>query len=567
MKQRVQDLLKAGDKLFEKRRPIMSYWQELADQFYPERADFTAKRYLGEEFGSWLMSGFPAMCRRDLANQFAAMLRPRGKQWFELSVGDEKLDEDIGVQKWLEYAAKVMFKAMYDRAARFTRATNEGDHDFAAFGQAVLTVEKNAAGDGLLYRCWHLRDVAWCENAEGEIDDVHRCHKWSARQLVQMFPKTVSSQVGNALKNDPYREFECRHVVMPADEYDYYDATAKRRGKRQPLISIYVDKENDTVLEEVPVPESPYVLPRWQTVSGSQYAHSPATVIALPDARLLQQITLTLLEAGEKAVNPPLVATDGTIVRDDVQIFPGGITYIDREYDERLGEALRPLETGAKGGLAFGEKITERYEALIKEAFYLNKINLPAPGNDMTAYEARQRVQEYIRTALPLFEPMEMEYNGALCEKTFNVMMRAGAFGPIDNMPREIAGREVEFKFQSPLQDATEREKVVAFQEAAQLLATAAQIDPMAPMEIDIRTAFRDAVRGANVPAGWMVEDKKALEMRAAAEQAQARAKMAQDIAQGAAVAHGVGQAATSLQEAGLVPQAGTAAPLEGAVA
>jgi hypothetical protein len=46
---------------------------------------------------------------------------------------------------------------------------------------------------------------------------------------------------------------------------------------------------------------------------GLAYAYSPATVVALPDARLLQQMTLTLLEAGQKAVDPPLKATSEAI--------------------------------------------------------------------------------------------------------------------------------------------------------------------------------------------------------------------------------------------------------------
>ncbi len=37
-------------------------------------------------------------------------------------------------------------------AAQFVRATKEGDHDFAAFGQAVIYVDRNRAGDTLLYR-------------------------------------------------------------------------------------------------------------------------------------------------------------------------------------------------------------------------------------------------------------------------------------------------------------------------------------------------------------------------------------------------------------------------------
>jgi len=41
------------------------------------------------------------------------------------------------------------------------------------------------------------------------------------------------------------------------------------------------------------------------------------------------------------------------------------------------------------------------------QAFYLNKLNLPQRAPEMTAYEVDHRIQEYIRGALPIFEPMK----------------------------------------------------------------------------------------------------------------------------------------------------------------
>jgi hypothetical protein len=66
-------------------------------------------------------------------------------------------------------------------------------------------------------------------------------------------------------------------------------------------------------------------------------------VAALAEARLLQQMVLTLLEAGQKAVDPPMVAAQEAI-QGGINIYAGGVTYVDAEYDERLGEALRPLQ-------------------------------------------------------------------------------------------------------------------------------------------------------------------------------------------------------------------------------
>ena len=159
------------------------------------------------------------------------------------------------------------------------------------------------------------------------------------------------------------------------------------------MVSLYVEMETKTVLEEVWIPECTYIIPRWYTISGSQYAFSPAVVIATPDARTLQEMMVTLLEAGEKAVTPPMLGVQGAL-RSDVNVMAGGLTWVDREYDERLGEVLRPL-TQDTSGIPLGFEMHDRIKNDLYEAFYLNKIQLPPPVPNMTAYEAGERVQEW----------------------------------------------------------------------------------------------------------------------------------------------------------------------------
>src|SRR3546814_11561861 len=114
-----------------------------------------------------------------------------------------------------------------------------------------------------------------------------------------------------------------------------------------------------SVMEKTPVTDVIYIIPRWQTDSGSKYAYSPATVAALPDARLIQEMTYTLLNAGQIAVRPPLLAT-AEAIRSDIQYYEGGITWVDAAYDERLGDALRPINQKYDGiplGLEMGQEI------------------------------------------------------------------------------------------------------------------------------------------------------------------------------------------------------------------
>lgn len=541
MKSVAQDLIRQGDHLFSERAPLVSLWQEVAENFYPERADFTVQRSMGDEFADHLMTSYPVLIRRDLANAFSAMCRPTAKSWFSMRAAREEL-EDHAAKEWLEAQTATMRRAMYDRATQFTRATKEADHDYAAFGQAVISVELNRRLNTLLYRTWHLRDVAWCESADGAIDTVHRKWRPTARDLLATF-RHVAPAVRERAEKEPYCRIECRHVVIPAEYY------SGERRFRQPFVSIHIDVENQHVMEEEGIWNSYYVVPRWQTVSGSQYAHSPATIIALPEARLIQAITGTLLEAGEKAVNPPMVATQ-EVVRSDINIFAGGVTWVDAEYDERLGEALRPISQDISG-LPVGIEMQDRAATIIKEAFYLNRLNLPPlqGGDKMTAYEVGQRVQEYIRQAMPLFEPLEAEYNAQLCEITSDILLRNGAFGPLDDIPASLRGAEIRFQFESPLHDAIEAQQGQKLLEASALVAQAAQHDPSILKMIKWRGALRDALSGIKTPTKWTVSEDEMDEI-AAQEAAQAQAQQVlAGMGQAAAVAETLGKAGKSLAE------------------
>lgn len=529
-----------GDHLFSKREPLLSLWQELAENFYPERADFTTARNLGDDMASHLMTSAPVLARRELGDSFGAMLRPSAKEWFHLTTGRPQ-GEDLESRRWLEWMAGFMRRAMYDRKSMFARATKEADHDYAAFGQAVISTEINRAGNGLLYRCWHLRDVAWAEDAEGGIGALHRNWKPTAVDLAALFPKTLHPKVREKLEKDPYHEVKVRHIVMPTEQY--MQQTPGAREIRQPLVSIFLDCDNLHELEVVGLNSSPYTVARWQTVSGSQYAHSPAAIASLPDGRLLQDITRVILEAGEKAANPPLLGVQEAI-RSDISVFAGGVTWVDAEYDERLGEVLRPL-TQDKSGLGFGLELMQDLREQLKAAWYISRLSLPPQGGpDMTAYEVGQRVQEYIRGALPLFEPIESDYNGQLCDNTFEVLMRNSAQLRA-SIPRSLQGREVQFTFESPLRDALEKVKVGKFLEAQQVLAAAVQLDPSTAHLIDGRKAARD-VLGAVAPAEWLRTEDEVEQLSAAEQEAAQIAQAAQLAQQGA-------QAAKTMQEARMV--------------
>jgi len=350
------------------------------------------------------------------------------------------------------------------------------------------------------------------ENEEGEIGFIVRKWKPHARDLKRIFGNKNHKSLDDKAKLTPFGEVECYHFIVESDMYD-------GNSKGRPYWSLYYDSTHEHLIEAVPVFNKEYIIPRWQTVSGSQYAYSPATIVALPDARLIQSMTYTLLEAGEKIVNPPMVATKD-VVRSDIAIYAGGTTWVDRDYDERLGDALRPLSQDSRG-MPIGIEMQRDARQLLAQAFFINKLTLPQRNPEMTAYEVGQRVQEYIRGALPIFSPTESEYNGGICEMTFDLLLRGGAFGSPYDMPESLRGAEIQFRFKSPLHDAIEEQKGHKFLEMKSLIAEAMAIDQSAVALPDAKVALRDALNGIGTPAKWLRSETTVQQIEEAQQAAQ----------------------------------------------
>lgn len=561
MRQRVQDIVRVGDRLFNKRYPLMSLWQTQAENFHVMRANFTRDRYISEEFGSYLMTGRPARCHRDLSDAFSAMLRR--DQWFHAATDNEIVNEDRDAKMWLDAASKQMRRLMYDRRANFVRSAKIADKDFCAFGNAVITRDIVDHAH-LLYRTWHLRDTAWDESVTGAINLVNFNWNPQARQLMEQFKNSKTgaispkvAEAANAKDEQAFKNVQCRRIILAADQYDL----PIQRTRGHPWVSVYVDIENETILEEVALRTWPVTIPRWEfggDLYGNQYGYSPAVVYATPDGRMMQQIMLSLLEASEKATNPPMIAV-GEAINGAVNIYAAGITQVDADYDERTGDVLRPM-TLQFDGIKFGAEQLQQLNNDLQDSFYLSKIRFPEIQKDMTAFEASKLWDEYIRQSLPLWEPVQAEYNAALCDGTFEDLLNHGAFGVVQDMPQILRGRDITWSFDTPITVAAEKALTTSYQTMLQMITEGAQVDPKVALIANLPLAARKASRGAGVEEEWLLSDPEFQQAVADRQQQERAAAQANQVAHGADVATRVanaaesaGNAASSLQDAGIM--------------
>ena len=84
------------------------------------------------------------------------------------------------------------------------------DHDFSAFGQCAISIEVNhnsKVGSHLLFRCWHLKDMAWQEDEAGKVEAKFRKWKPTLHTLRRTFKKIPA-------------QLEHRHTMAPFDEHE-----------------------------------------------------------------------------------------------------------------------------------------------------------------------------------------------------------------------------------------------------------------------------------------------------------------------------------------------------------
>lgn len=537
-----RELVSRGDKHFSLKSMRDQLNQTLAETFYPERSDFTRTRIDGDEYADMMYESVPAQNRREFCDAMGAILRPRARKWFKAMV-EEKRRTDRAMNK-LDLITAELRAMLYNRRSNFQIEYQQGDNDFGAFGNAVHSLTESSNRDGVaVFDTHHLRDCAWAQDRHKNVNEMHRKFKLRLGNWEAMFPGVAMPEdYKSTCAKDPHHEVEVRHVVLPNSKYDAY---AKKKLGKKPFVSIYVETAKQIVLKEGAYWEFPYLVRRWKRLDNSPYAYSPAASIGLIDARLLQAQARVILDAGERVVDPAMIATHEAVFG-DVLTYAGAINWVDKDYDERLGGAIRPLET--RGNIPIGLEMKADTRQLIAACWYLNKLTLPS-DKDMTAYEVSERINEYIRSVGPVIEPFETD-NAAMLDQLFAIGMRLGKFGPPESFPPELQGAEVEFEFDTPIQLAYERQKVSKAQETAQYVGGMMKIKPEVGDNVDWDRLTRDGARAIDGEAVWLLPSDQVVQTRQSRMQAMAQAQAEQKAQRMVADAHGIAEAVPKLADA-----------------
>ena len=454
-----KNILKRFDRLSAQRQNWETHWQEVADYMMPRKADVTKLRSKGDKRTELIFDSSPLQAVELLAASLHGMLTNPSTPWFSLRFKDDMENEDEA-KEWLESATETMYAAF--NRSNFQQEIFELYHDLITFGTAAMYIEEDS-DDILKFSTRHINEVYIAENDKGRIDTVYRKFKLSARAAIQQFGSAVSNKVDTINAKDPYEEIEIIHAVYPRSDFN----PQKQDKANMPFESVYIEYSSGDQLSVSGFREFPFVVPRYLKASHEIYGRSPA-MTALPDVKMLNEMSKTTIKSAQKQVDPPLLVPDDGFIL-PVRTVPGGLNF----YRSGTRDRIEALNIGANTPL--GLNMEEQRRNSIRNAFYVNQLMMQQ-GPQMTATEVIQRNEEKMRLLGPVLGRLQSELLKPLIDRTFAILLRKNLFRPA---PEFLAGRDIEIEYVSPLAKAQKSTELQSIMRAIEIMGSLSNVAPV----------------------------------------------------------------------------------------
>jgi len=526
-----------------RRSQFEEHWDDLSRVLLSTRQGFTQTMSDGNSRVDDVFDGTPMQAARSLANTVGAMIRPEGQTLAEIRAEDDSLNQQGEVQDWMGRSTEILDSHIRNPLARFRQATGEVDLDLVVMGTGILYAGLAQSQQNLIFQSVHLKDGFPMFDDEGNPHGLYRTKKMFIWQAEIKFGRNkLSKEVQEKIANN-----------NSDDKIDLLYWVGNRENqildnpifsKDFPIEEIWMETQSKHIIHEGGFHEFPFVIPRWDTSSGEEYGRSPG-MIALPDSNTLQAMGETILVAGQRLADPPIMApNDGAF--QEVMTYPGGISYYDVETAASVGgNPFFPMISG--NNLPVTRDMQTDIRNQVSSAFFRNILNLPQGGPQMTATEIIQRKDEFIREVGPVFGRFQTDYNEPMVDRAFRLLFRENAFGEV---PEILSGQNIKFQFDLPVDKIKKQVQSAAASEWAMQVMQMAQVSPEAKHLVNVDALARFKADAASLPHE-ILNTKEEVQEKLQAEQQQLQ--QMQQLQAADMQAGIVGKGAKAAKDAGLI--------------
>lgn len=512
------------------------HWNEVAGRVWPSEEQFNQKRSPGVKVMDKVFDSTAPLALPKFASAIDSIVTPSTQIWHGLEAEDEEANSDLETKRFLEAVTKMLFRMRYRPFANFTGQISECYMNLGAFGTMAMFVE-DVLGLGIRYAAMPMRQMYIRQSAHGIVDYTHRKFSLDVRQAIQKFgEQNLPEKIVKWKEKDPFHEFEFIHCVKPYSEYK--QGAYGPRGMQ--YYSAYVVPECCEIVVEGGFRTFPYAFGRYLTSAGETYGRSPA-MMALPDIKMVNEMEKTLLRAGHKTVDPPLLAY-GDGILSAFNVTPNAINY--GGVNDQGQQLVHPLQTGGK--LDIGIEMTDQKRKTINDAFLITLFQILVQNPQMTATEALLRAQEKGSLLAPTMGRQQSEFLGAIITRELDISSQANL---IQNAPRSLmmTGNRVKAVYTSPLSRLRRAEDGVAITRTMDMVRPLAEIKPELLDNFADDELVREIAEINGTPARVLNTRDEVAKIRAKREQDAQNQMMAEQAQRGAAALKSTAQAAQAV--------------------
>lgn len=523
-------IIKLTDALKEKRGPIESKWNDIDRLILPLNQGSFCSSGASEGEKNWSTLEVWDSTAPIGADRFAAMIHSVlfSGQWFGAKFR-KKLNKDPVARAWLDEVEAEMFDAIM--ASNFEVETASAILEWVGYGNCCLTqgLVSETEWQGLDFSATPVKEMLFEEDWRGRPYRSFRPLMWSASKIVSKFrdsndpskpsPK-VPEKILKALESGQDENFSVIFTVFPREGKLPMKLDEKVRAPlERPFGWKYVLREGAVTLDEGGFYEMPVFVGRYTKPANSMWGYGPA-LLALPTVKLLNTIQETEVNAGAKAVDPPIITTERGLLS-DIDSTPGGIITV---------RSLEDIDTfESKGRFDVSEMLLDRHTAMVKKHFREDDIALK--DSQMTATEVNRRfIQSNRFLALP-GKRFQYDISGPVVQTTFNMMYR---MGQLPEIPEVVLAEKprMQIQFFGPLATAMKDDEAAGIERALAAKAAMTKMDPGSPAKFVIKddVALRELCDRLSTPASMLATDeevKAQMDNQAKLQQAAQQAQVA----------------------------------------
>jgi hypothetical protein len=509
-------------------------WNDIARLMRPQRGGFGVDSPTMRQMTKALSSD-PIQAHSNFAAGIYSSITNPATQWGGLTTPDPDLNQWPPFAAWLDRTAARIHQSFSPSMSGFYSASYQIYADLAAFGNG-------AAYDDLDEGTRKFRDVT-VSLAEVVCDiDFHgRVVEWVRKtyltpgQALREFGHLPSSMMDKAEKGS-IEKYAFFHHVLPND--DFLPNKIGVRGKR--FISRWCCEEGNTLLREGGYADMPFYYPRWDVDTGMIYGIGPG-YIALPSARVHEQMEQATLRAAQRAADPARLAPDRDSWPLNGTFRPGSVIY--GAMSPNGTPMVRTEDFNGNIGLTMEEK--RAHAEAVKSAFYYSVMSLTG-RTGLSNDENRVIEEARLRNWAPHADRIMEEYAARKFERRFALLLRAGQIDPVpEGVP---SGIPLQVQYTSAAAMALRASQANYVRTFLSDIAGISQIKPEILDRLsadDVAEILHDA--NPSLPQRLLVTREQAIQMREArAQQAQQQAQM-QALQQGSAAARDASQAGQNM--------------------